>query len=561
MTNARQLARYGRVDPGLGYGATFAYDGDDTIPAEADGGVVTNESATGTINLTLPPAAVGRAFAVYRTESFPIGLAPDSGDTINGLTNDIVLLARYALFQCSVAGNYEVAFSADNNVIDLQLWGAVGDGVADDTAAIQSCHDIASTLSTPRLVTAPPGSYLISSTVTLKASMHGTGGNGYSASFGRARFVPTITDGTACLKATNKGGLDLRNFAVEPAIGSPNPNPSGGNVQNCIGLQLGKCATLAIAATQANPCVITTKYLHTLETGDNITCENFAGMTGLNGNAYTVTRISATQFSLNVNSSGFGAYTSGGLVRPTDLGVAAAVTRGVVENVTVSSCNVNFHLQGWLNRQVGVKSLNGTLGFDGSYLNTSVVDLVTENCWQAFQLLGCAGTMFERIEDEGGGVNDLGAASTIDYCEHVSCAVYAGEGSRSTATPWIAMGGVSACRDINFYNGFAYSGGSGGVSITVDRVNRFTLPVCLNGYSTTASTTPWHGTATFVAATTVAVAFASTQFDGNYQVRLTPKADPVGRLWVSAIADTGFTINNSSSTSIDVDWEMVRTDA
>lgn len=66
------------------------------------------------------------------------------------------------------------------------------------------------------------------------------------------------------------------------------------------------------------------------------------------------------------------------------------------------------------------------------------------------------------------------------------------------------------------------------------------------------------GTATFSAATTVAVVLSPAEPDTNYKIVLTPAADPVGRLWFASKATGGFTITNSSSTSIAVDWAVVR---
>jgi hypothetical protein len=70
------------------------------------------------------------------------------------------------------------------------------------------------------------------------------------------------------------------------------------------------------AATQANPCAITTGAPHLLDTADRVTFSGVGGMTQLNtlpATAITVT--SPTAFTLNgVDSTGFGAYTSGGTV-------------------------------------------------------------------------------------------------------------------------------------------------------------------------------------------------------------------------------------------------------
>jgi hypothetical protein len=76
--------------------------------------------------------------------------------------------------------------------------------------------------------------------------------------------------------------------------------------------------------------------------------------------------------------------------------------------------------------------------------------------------------------------------------------------------------------------------------------------------ATTTASKNLRGQATFAAGTTVAVTFASAEPDSAYYVELTAQADPVGRLWVSGKGTGGFTINNSSSTSIDVDWILIR---
>ena len=72
-----------------------------------------------------------------------------------------------------------------------------------------------------------------------------------------------------------------------------------------------KAATIT-GATKANPCVITATG-HGFRTGISVTIASVGGMTQLNGNTYTITRIDANSFSLDgVNSTGYGTYTSGG---------------------------------------------------------------------------------------------------------------------------------------------------------------------------------------------------------------------------------------------------------
>lgn len=69
------------------------------------------------------------------------------------------------------------------------------------------------------------------------------------------------------------------------------------------------------AATQANPCEITTSGAHGLSNGATVVIYSVGGMTELNGNTYTVANASSTTFELSgINSSAYTAYTSGGKV-------------------------------------------------------------------------------------------------------------------------------------------------------------------------------------------------------------------------------------------------------
>jgi len=70
--------------------------------------------------------------------------------------------------------------------------------------------------------------------------------------------------------------------------------------------------------TQANPGVVTDAS-HGLSTGDKVYIESVGGMTEVNNTMFTVTVVNANSFSIGVNTSGYGAYTSGGtwsLARP-----------------------------------------------------------------------------------------------------------------------------------------------------------------------------------------------------------------------------------------------------
>jgi len=71
------------------------------------------------------------------------------------------------------------------------------------------------------------------------------------------------------------------------------------------------------AGTKADPCVLTA--VNTLTDGDIVEITGVGGMTELNGNFYQVDDATGTTFSLNdldganIDSSSFGAYTSGGV--------------------------------------------------------------------------------------------------------------------------------------------------------------------------------------------------------------------------------------------------------
>jgi hypothetical protein len=68
--------------------------------------------------------------------------------------------------------------------------------------------------------------------------------------------------------------------------------------------------------TKANPGVVTTGLNHNFTTGQVITITGAGGMTSINGVPLTITVITEKTFSVGVDTSGYGAYTSGGYVLP-----------------------------------------------------------------------------------------------------------------------------------------------------------------------------------------------------------------------------------------------------
>ena len=92
--------------------------------------------------------------------------------------------------------------------------------------------------------------------------------------------------------------------------------------------------------TQANPAVVTTNEAHALTTGNFVTLQEVAGMTEVNDIATgtwiasPVTVLTDTTFELDdIDSSGYGAYTSGGIVRDV-LGFTDHISNLVVDGIT-----------------------------------------------------------------------------------------------------------------------------------------------------------------------------------------------------------------------------------
>ncbi len=96
--------------------------------------------------------------------------------------------------------------------------------------------------------------------------------------------------------------------------------------------------------TRANPCVITLTALPASEriirTGDEVYLANITGMTELNRRYVTATYISDTSFSINVNSTSFGVFTSGAIaVYQTTVGAWQRAVLGGTEFVNIRITN------------------------------------------------------------------------------------------------------------------------------------------------------------------------------------------------------------------------------
>lgn len=109
--------------------------------------------------------------------------------------------------------------------------------------------------------------------------------------------------------------------------------------------------------TQAAPGVVTTSASHGYAAGDKVLIEDVVGMTQLNGNIYTVGTTTTTTFQLkddnnnNVDTSGYTAYSSGGIAREylrninidafrsADVGKYILANGGVLEIISVNGAD------------------------------------------------------------------------------------------------------------------------------------------------------------------------------------------------------------------------------
>ena len=79
-------------------------------------------------------------------------------------------------------------------------------------------------------------------------------------------------------------------------------------------------ATVINAITAADPGAVTTTANHLLVNGDRVRITGVVGMTELNGNVYTITKTSATAFTIGVNTGAFTTYGSAGTVTQVEAG-------------------------------------------------------------------------------------------------------------------------------------------------------------------------------------------------------------------------------------------------
>ncbi len=125
----------------------------------------------------------------------------------------------------------------DQTVADVTQFGAIGNGVVDDTTKIQAAVNAANNST----VYIPSGEYLISSTITLPA---GAGGYTIRGDGSTSILLSNISNGTYILDTNAVGTLRLKNFLVQGVL----------TLQNCNGIDLGGSSRFSIEDVFVNRC-------------------------------------------------------------------------------------------------------------------------------------------------------------------------------------------------------------------------------------------------------------------------------------------------------------------
>lgn len=151
---------------------------------------------------------------------------------------------------------------------------------------------------------------------------------GLAASQGMTRYLKTLLN--------NVPGVQARLVSVQQQTGGGWKVLVGGGdesqVANAIFQSVADISTLVGSQmlidniTQANPGVVSTVLNHGYSNGNTVYPNGVQGMTAINGLPLAVTVIDEKTFSIGVNTTGFGAYTSGGILTPNNRNNYVSIT-------------------------------------------------------------------------------------------------------------------------------------------------------------------------------------------------------------------------------------------
>ena len=193
-----------------------------TLATLASGNQVSVDAGVGVASLSIPLSV-----NVIRTTGYYV--AGDGGGA----------LYKRVTSQPAHAGKWQSADGAwweyvpDSGETNVLAFGADPSGVVSSSTAINHAIAYAATFSPMRAVYAPRGNYKIATEVTIP-TLFAFRGDGTQNTI----FIPTMTDGTACIRVAAAGQfVTLRDFAINSGI-SMDVFRAGTLAPNCVGLQM-----------------------------------------------------------------------------------------------------------------------------------------------------------------------------------------------------------------------------------------------------------------------------------------------------------------------------------
>jgi hypothetical protein len=156
--------------------------------------------------------------------------APAATERLSGVVIEIDA-TDVSFIQAGTGAVTRTAQAKMRDVVSVKDFGAVGDGVTDDTAAIQNAATYAIN-NGYKAVYIPAGVFVVSSTINLgRLCLYGDGDG--------SRIKPTISDGSAVLSfAAGTNLFSLYSFRIDSDLNTANFESGAINAQNCIGIKI-----------------------------------------------------------------------------------------------------------------------------------------------------------------------------------------------------------------------------------------------------------------------------------------------------------------------------------